>query len=53
METMYEARSADIVSEMIAFRATAEPMLMSEIATPEPNETQIAFKGIFQPGLTY
>ena len=38
---------------MIAFRATAEPMLMSEIATPEPNETQTAFKGIFQPGLTY
>ena len=38
---------------MIALRATAEPMLMSDIATPEPNDTQTAFKGIFQPGLTY
>ena len=41
-----------MVREMIAFRATAEPMLMREMATPEANETQTAFKGTFQPGLT-
>lgn len=41
-----------MVREIMAFKATEEPMLMREIATPKANETQTAFKGTFQPGLT-
>ena len=41
-----------MVREIMAFKATDEPMLMREMATPEANETHTAFNGTFQLGLT-
>jgi len=37
----------------MAFRATEEPRLIREMATPKPNETHTALMGMFQPGWTY
>lgn len=41
-----------MVSEMMAFNATEEPMLMSESSTVTARETRTAFRGMFQPGVT-
>ncbi len=53
MERIYELSNADIVKETIAFSATLEPRLMSEIATPNTKLITTALRGMFQPGLTY
>ncbi len=42
-----------MVRETMAFRATEEPRLIREMATPKPNETHTALRGMFQPGWTY
>lgn len=53
METMYELSRADIVRETMAFKATLDPRLMSDMMTPKPKDTQTALRGIFQPGWTF
>ena len=50
---MYEERSDEMVKEMMAFSAAVEPMLMRESNVVTTKETMTAFKGIFQPGVTY
>lgn len=53
IESIYELSNADIVRETIALRATLEPRLIREIATPHAKETTTALRGMFHPGLTY
>lgn len=49
---MYADSNEVIVSEMTAFRATLEPMLMRESRMVTPNETITEFSGMFHPGVT-
>ena len=42
-----------MVSELIALRATVEPMLMRERRMVMTREMKTALRGIFQPGLTW
>lgn len=53
IESIYELSNADMVRETIALRATLEPRLIREMATPHPKETTTALRGTFHPGLTY
>lgn len=50
--TMYDDRSDVIVKEMMAFRATVDPMLMRESNIVTTSDTKTAFNGMFHPGVT-
>lgn len=52
IETMYADMSDVIVREMMALRATCDPMLISERRMVTPRETITEFKGMFHPGVT-
>ncbi len=52
IESTYEARSAEIVRETIALRATAEPRLIKLIMIPQRKETKTALSGIGKSGET-
>ena len=41
-----------MVSDAMALRAAAEPRLRRAIRMPKPMETDTAFSGMFQPGVT-
>jgi hypothetical protein len=44
---------AEMVRELIALRATVEPMLMRERRTVMTSEIMTALSGMFQPDLTW
>jgi hypothetical protein len=44
---------AEMVRELIALRATVEPMLMRERRMVMRSEMKTALRGMFQPGLTW
>ena len=46
MLSMYDPRRAEIVSEIMAFKATLEPRLTRLMKTPKINETTMALSGI-------
>lgn len=48
----YEERIETPPRELMAFRATEEPMLMQESSELTTRETQTARRGMFQPGVT-
>jgi hypothetical protein len=52
MERMYADINDVIVREMMAVRATWEPMLISESSMLTARETMTEFKGMFHPGVT-
>lgn len=49
MVSMYDDMSAEMVTELMAFRATVEPRLMRDTRITMTKETKIAFKGMFAP----
>jgi len=44
---MYEDINAEIVTELIAFNATADPRFISETSMTIPRETMMALRGMF------
>jgi len=44
---------AEMVRELIALRATVEPMLMRDRRMVMIRETKTALRGMFHPGLTW
>lgn len=52
-EIMNEVSTLTAVREMMALRATEEPMLINESAMVTKRETRTALRVIFQPGVTY
>lgn len=52
MERMYADINDVIVREMMAVRATWEPMLISESSMVTASETMTEFKGMFHRGVT-
>lgn len=53
MESMYDDSNAEFVSDVIAFRAVSEPMLIREIREVARSDTNTALRGMFQFGGTY
>lgn len=49
---MYADMSDVIVREMMALRATCDPMLINERRMVTPRETITEFRGMFHPGVT-
>lgn len=53
MVIMYEETREPMVSEMMALKATVDPMLMSESRIVTMRDTRTALRGMFQPGVTF